>query len=94
MVENRLRWAERVDSLLDVKRKSCSGACDLLGDGGGDVEKGIDLSAVEGLIVFEHTEDGVEELAHRGDEGLEFGFAAGQEVVVESAQMILMPDGD
>jgi hypothetical protein len=30
----------RVDSLLDVKRKSCLGACDLLGNREGDVEGG------------------------------------------------------
>jgi hypothetical protein len=29
--------------------------------------------------VSEHAEDGVEQFAHDGDQGLHFGFAAGQQ---------------
>jgi hypothetical protein len=40
------------------------------------------FAAVEELVVFERAEDGVQEFAHGGDEGLGFGFAARQEVLV------------
>jgi hypothetical protein len=36
---------------------------------------GIDLGAVEGLIVLEHVEDDVQEPAHGGDESLQFSFS-------------------
>jgi hypothetical protein len=55
---------------------------------------GIDLGAVEGLVVLEHAKDGVEELAHGGDQGLHFGFTARQQVLVVGAHMRLMPHGD
>jgi hypothetical protein len=45
-------------------------------------------------VMFEHAEEGVQEFAHDGDEGLHFGFAAGDKVKVESAQVGLMTDGD
>jgi hypothetical protein len=51
------------------------------------------LGAVEELIVFEHAEDGVQEFAHGGDEGLEFGFAARLEVLIVGAQVGLVLDG-
>lgn len=37
--------------------------------------------------MFEHTVDGVSELAHGGDEGLQLGFAARLNVVIESTQV-------
>ncbi len=55
--------------------------------------QGKEPGAVEGLLVFEHAEDGVEELAQDGDQGLHFGFAARDEVEVEGAQVRLMADG-
>lgn len=36
-----------------------------------------ELRSVVGLFVFEHAEDGVQEFAHDGDEGLHFQFASG-----------------
>ena len=33
--------------------------------------------------MFEDAEDGVEEFAHEGDEGLQFGFTAGQEALIK-----------
>ena len=50
--------------------------------------------AIEGLLMFEHAEDGVQELAHDGDQSLHFGFAARDEVQVEGAQVRFMADGD
>jgi hypothetical protein len=58
------------------------------------VEEGVDFRAVEGLVVFEHAEDGVQELTHGGDEGLELGFAALDEVLIEGPQVGNMADGD
>jgi len=44
--------------------------------------------------MFEHAEDGVQKFTHDGDQGLHFGFAALDEVQVESAQMRFMAEGD
>jgi transposase len=67
------------------------GSCDLLGkrQGCGDWRQCVDFGALEGLIVFKHAEDGVEEFAHDGDEGLHFGFAAGQ----QELQMLPLREG-
>ena len=48
--------------------------------GRGWLQGGVDFAALEELVMLEHAEDGVEEFTHGGDEGLHFGFAAGQEV--------------
>ena len=56
--------------------------------------QGEESGSLEGLLMFEHAEDSVEELAHDGDQGLHFGFAARQEVGIEGAQVRLMADGD
>jgi hypothetical protein len=79
---------------LLVKGKTELNSCDLLGQGRGDIEEGVGLGALEDLVVFEHAEDGVQEFTHGGDQGLEFGFAAPQQVLVESAQVGLVDDGD
>ena len=63
------------------------------GRGGGiDVDRdrrgrkgGVDFAPLEQLVVFEHAEDAMEELAHGGDQGLQLGFAARQQVFIESA---------
>ena len=91
---SRMTW-QRVDSLLVVKRRSDLNSCHLL-EGERGCRKGgegVGFGAVEGLLVFEHAEDGVQEFAHGGDQGLEFGFTAPQQVVVESAQVGLTTNG-
>jgi len=42
-----------------------------------------EFGAVVGLLMFEDAEDGAEEFAHDGDQGLHFGFAAGEQVLAE-----------
>ena len=49
-----------------------------------------ELGAVVRLVVFEHAEDGVQELAHDGDESLHFGLAASDQEFIKSAQMGIM----
>ena len=44
--------------------------------------------------MFEDAEDGVQELAHDRDQGLQFCFAASEQTVIESAQVGIMPDRD
>jgi hypothetical protein len=53
-------------------------SCDLLGGqrGCGGRSEDVCVGTVEGLVVFEHAEDGMEKLAHEGDASMEFGFAA------------------
>lgn len=51
---------------------------------------GTDFCAVEQRVMFEHAEDVVEQLAHDGDQGLHFGFAAHQQLQIEGAHMRLM----
>jgi hypothetical protein len=58
-------------------------SCDLLGDRRLFSERGarVGLGTIEGLVMLELAQDGVEEFSHGGDEGLEFGFAAPDEVL-------------
>ena len=49
-----------------------------------------ELGAVVKLAVFEHAEDGVEELAHDGDEGLHFQLPPSEQTLVEGAQIGIM----
>ncbi len=44
--------------------------------------------------MLKHAEDGVRQLAHDRDQGLEFGFATRLEFLVEGAQMRLVLDGN
>ena len=53
-----------------------------------------ELGAVVGLAVFEHAEDGVQEFAHDGDEGLEFFFASVEQMLIEGAEMGIVLHGD
>lgn len=71
-------------------------SCDLRGAGGcgqGLGWKSIELGAVEELVMFEHAEDGVQQLAHAGDGGLHFSFPSCQQVLIESTQVGLAHDG-
>ena len=43
--------------------------------------------------MFEHAIDGVQQFAHHGDEGDHLGFALGAEVLIESPQVRLVPNG-
>ena len=44
--------------------------------------------------MFEDGEDGVQEFAHDGDEGLHFGFATRQETLIEAAQVRIAGGAD
>jgi hypothetical protein len=55
---------------------------------------GEEFGAVVGQVVFEDTEDGVEQFAHGGDVGLEFGLATRLEMFVEGAEVRGVVDGD
>ena len=48
----------------------------------------VEFTAVEVLVVIERAENGVEEFAHGGDQGLHFGFAARLEVLVVSTHLL------
>ena len=52
-----------------------------------------ELGAVVSLVVFPHTEDSVQELPHDGDEGLHFGFAFAEQMLIEGAKMRIVPHG-
>src|SRR5712692_11718392 len=66
----------------------CKGPGWMLGACGLRLEREAeDFCSHEGLVVFEHAEDGVQELAHDSHQGLEFGFAARQEVLVKAAEV-------
>ena len=68
------------------------GSCDL-GDTRVRRER-KEQGAVVSLVVFPHAEDGVQELAHDGDQGLEFFFAPVEQMVIEGAQMRIVLHGD
>ena len=100
--------SKRVDSLLNINRffflervkgkplsflsSGGDGGTGHLLDGGYFELK--EFGAVVGLMVFEHGVNGVQEFAHDGDEGLHFEFAFGQQVLIESAQVGVVLDGD
>ena len=95
-IKIRIDRGEQVDSLLIVKREIVLKSCDLRGSHGWDWvgnRCGVDLGAVEKLVVFEHTEDGVQEFTHNGDQGDHFEFSFGSQVLIESAQLGLAANG-
>ncbi len=53
-----------------------------------------EFGPVVSLAMFEHAEDGVQELPHRSDQSLEFRFALDEQMLIERAQMRIVPDGD
>src|SRR3972149_6224277 len=55
---------------------------------------GEQLGAVVGLTMFEDAKDGVQELPHDGDEGLEFGFAFAEQMLIEGTQRGIVLHGN
>src|ERR1035437_4851219 len=53
-----------------------------------------EFGAVVSLVVFPHAEDSVQELPHDGDEGLHFGFAFGEQMLIEGAEMGIVTHGN
>ena len=78
---------ERVDSLLNFKpfcgeESSCLHLSRRERFNSEADRQPVNFRSVVGLLVFEHTVDGVQEFTFDGDQGLHFQCAVGQQVLV------------
>ena len=95
---------QQVDSLLEIKSFFFLDGCGKLLSfllSGGDAST-VDLrnlrgwnreefGSVVGLMASEHGVEGVEQFAHDGHQGLHLEFAGGQQVLIEAAEVRIVP---